>query len=296
MKNSDIFILIIYFFEHFKPFSLENINYLLKINFGERRNSMNISNFDINYKNSNNYSKISDCSNVLFDYLNKVFNLNLEYKENDDDEIDLEHLNQFENDKSKKFYDLYEEVDDKMFYLNKKISINKPFSNKELFIRREKKKKFASAIIKKSNSMNLKNTRIYKKLNINLPSDFNESTKLECFILENENKIYYNIYIINNDLFVFRLKNSDDKNGYFDSLISLMNTIPVLDKDYLNSNYIHTLKLYSNSLRYFARNSNKNIIPFKRFYCENQSQVENFINEIKNIFNFGKKFSNFYKT
>ena len=295
-ENSDIFILIIYFFEHFKPFSLENINSLLKINFGERRYSMNISNFDINYKNSNNYSKISDCSNVLFDYLNKVFNLNLEYKENDDDEIELEHLNQFESDKSKKFYDLYEEVDDKMFYLNKKISINKPFSCKEIFIRREKKKKFASAIINETNSMNLKNTRIYKKLNINLPSDFNEATKLECFLLENENKIYYNIYIINNDLFVFRLKNSDDKNGYFDSLISLMNTIPVLDKDFLNSNYIHVLKLYSNSLRYFARNSNKNIIPFKRFYCENQSQVENFINEIKNIFNFGKKFSNFYKT
>ena len=77
---------------------------------------MNIFNFDINYKNSNNYSKISDFSNVLFDYLNNVFNLNLEYKENDDDELDLEHLNQFENDKSKKFYDLYEEVDDKMFF------------------------------------------------------------------------------------------------------------------------------------------------------------------------------------
>ena len=71
-ENSDVFILIIYYFEYFKPFSHDNIIYLLKTNHSARKNSINVSNLDLNYIKSNNFSQISDCSNVLFNYLNKI--------------------------------------------------------------------------------------------------------------------------------------------------------------------------------------------------------------------------------
>jgi Ca2+-binding EF-hand superfamily protein len=81
-ENSDVFILIIFFFDKFNPFKYENINYLLKSNNKSRKHSINVTNLENTFIKSNNYSQISDCSNILYIYLNKTFNLNLGYKEN----------------------------------------------------------------------------------------------------------------------------------------------------------------------------------------------------------------------
>ena len=125
-ENSDVFILIIYFFDYFKPFSYENIIYLLKTNQNARKNSINVSNLNLNYIQSNNYTQISDCSNALFNYLNKTFDLNLEHKENFSEyDEELAHLNNFENDKNEKFCDLHEEIG------NKKIRDNLPNTQKK---------------------------------------------------------------------------------------------------------------------------------------------------------------------
>ena len=120
-----------------------------------------------------------------------------------------------------------------------------------------------------------------KIINIGFQTDNLKYEKLECFILNNDIKINYIIYLINNDLFVFRLKNQNDKIGFFDSLISLMNTILFLDYEYFETAFIHILKLYSNSLRCFNNHSNKKITPFKSYLCEKKEQAEKFINEIK---------------
>ena len=303
-ENSDVFILIIYFFDYFKPFSYENIIYLLKTNQNARKNSINVSNLNLNYIQSNNYTQISDCSNALFNYLNKAFNLNLEHKENFSEyDEELAHLNNFENDKNEKFCDLHEEIGNKKIRDNlpntqKKKTNNEKLNNilsKNLFVRRDKRKQFTSAIVKKpSNSSFMINNDInYNIINIDLPSQFLEVPKLECFNFINEKKIYFNIYLIHNDLFVFKLRNVNDKNGYFDSLISLMNTIPILENDDNSNNKI--LKLYCNSLRIFNKNSiNNQILPFQSFYYENKKQGKEFFDNIIKLFNYGITFSKFY--
>ena len=303
-ENSDFFILIIYFFDYFKPFSYENIIYLLKTNQNARKNSINVSNLNLNYIQSNNYTQISDCSNALFNYLNKAFNLNLEHKENFSEyDEELAHLNNFENDKNEKFCDLHEEIGNKKIRDNltntqKKKTNNEKLNNilsKNLFVRRDKRKQFTSAIVKKpSNSSFMINNDInYNIINIDLPSQFLEVPKLECFNFINEKKIYFNIYLIHNDLFVFKLRNLNDKNGYFDSLISLMNTIPILENDDNSNNKI--LKLYCNSLRIFNKNSiNNQILPFQSFYYENKKQGKEFFDNIIKLFNYGITFSKFY--
>ena len=301
-ENSDVFILIIYFFDYFKPFSYENIIYLLKTNQNARKNSINVSNLNLNYNQSNNYTKISDCSNALFNYLNKTFDLNLEHKENFSEyDEELVHLNNFENDKNEKFYDLHEEIGNKIIRdilpNTQKKKNNEKLNNilsKNLFVRRDKRKQFTSAIVKKtSTSSFIKENNINNIINVDLPSHFLEVPKLECFNFINEKKIYYNIYLIHNDLFVFRLRNLNDKNGYFDFLISLMNIIPIIDDDDDSNNKI--LKLYSNSLRIFNKNTiNNQILPFQIFYYENIIQGEEFFNNIIKLFNYGIKFSQFY--
>ena len=301
-ENSDVFILIIYFFDYFKPFSYENIIYLLKTNQNARKNSINVSNLNLNYNQSNNYTKISDCSNALFNYLNKTFDLNLEHKENFSEyDEELVHLNNFENDKNEKFYDLHEEIGNKIIKdilpNTQKKKNNEKLNNilsKNLFVRRDKRKQFTSAIVKKtSTSSFIKENNINNIINVDLPSHFLEVPKLECFNFINEKKIYYNIYLIHNDLFVFRLRNLNDKNGYFDFLISLMNIIPIIDDDDDSNNKI--LKLYSNSLRIFNKNTiNNQILPFQIFYYENIIQGEEFFNNIIKLFNYGIKFSQFY--
>ena len=301
-ENSDVFILIIYFFDYFKPFSYENIIYLLKTNQNARKNSINVSNLNLNYNQSNNYTKISDCSNALFNYLNKTFDLNLEHKENFSEyDEELVHLNNFENDKNEKFYDLHEEIGNKIIKdilpNTQKKKNNEKLNNilsKNLFVRRDKRKQFTSAIVKKtSTSSFIKENNINNIINVDLPSHFLEVPKLECFNFINEKKIYYNIYLIHNDLFVFRLRNLNDKNGYFDFLISLMNIIPIIDDDDDSNNKI--LKLYSNSLRIFNKNTiNNQILPFQSFYYENIIQGEEFFNNIIKLFNYGIKFSQFY--
>ena len=306
-ENSDIFILIIFFFDKFKPFNYENINYLLKSNNKSRKHSINVTSLENTFIKSNNYSQISDCSNILYIYLNKTFNLNLEYKENFTDyEHDLDSLDIFENDKNEKFNNLYEESGINLYknLLNNNSIIkseNQTLNNtsyKNLFVRREKKKQFITGIIKKSSLIenNGKKLHFPKIINIDFQSGFLNSEKLECFSLNNDKKINYIIYLINNDLFVFRLRNQNDKIGFFDSLISLMNTIPVLDNEYLETRYIYILKLYSNNLRCYNKKSNNNIIHFKSYLCEKKEQAEKFINEIKKIFNFGDKFSNYFET
>ena len=301
-ENSDVFILIIYFFDYFKPFSNENIIYLLKTNQSARKNSINVSNLNLNYIQSNNYTQISDCSIALFNYLNKTFDLNLEHKENFSEyDEELVHLNNFENDKNEKFYDLHEEIGNKIIKdilpNTQKKKNNEKLNNilsKNLFVRRDKRKQFTSAIVKKtSTSSFIKENNINNIINVDLPSHFLEVPKLECFNFINEKKIYYNIYLIHNDLFVFRLRNLNDKNGYFDFLISLMNIIPIIDDDDDSNNKI--LKLYSNSLRIFNKNTiNNQILPFQIFYYENIIQGEEFFNNIIKLFNYGIKFSQFY--
>ena len=306
-ENSDVFILIIYFFDYFKPFSNENIIYLLKTNQSARKNSINVSNLNLNYIQSNNYTQISDCSIALFNYLNKTFDLNLEHKENFSEyDEELVHLNNFENDKNEKFYDLHEEIGNKIIRDNlpntqKKKTNNEKLNNilsKNLFVRRDKRKQFTSAIINNTSTASFMknndiNDNIINIINIDLPSQFSEVPKLECFNLINEKKIYFNIYLIHNDLFIFRLRNLNDKNGYFDSLISLMNTIPILEDDNNSNNKI--LKLYSNSLRIFTKNANNNqILPFQSFYYDNEKQGKELFDNIIKLFNYGSKFSQYY--
>ena len=300
-ENSDVFILIIYYFEYFKPFSHENIIYLLKTNHSARKNSINVSNLDLNYIKSNIFSQISDCSNVLFNYLNKTFDLNLIHKEQliEYDE-ELDYLNNFENDKNKKFYEFHEEIGNKIKRdispntQKKKLPYDKlNFLSQNLFVRRNKKTQFTSAIVKKSSLIKYNNNN-ENIIQVGLPSNFFDVPKLECFIFKENNKIFFNIYLMNNDLFVFRLRNLNDKNGFFYSLISLMNTIPFLDDEIIENQKINCLKLFSNSLRIFTKNYDENIIPFKSFYCEKKEQAENFTNEIIKIYNAGNNFSQFY--
>ena len=306
-ENSDIFILIIFFFDKFKPFKHENINFLLKSNNKSRKHSINVTSLENIFIKSNDYSQMSDCSNILYIYLNNIFNLNLEYKENLNEYAhDLDYLNIFENDKNEKFYDLYEESGNHIYKnrlnnnsIKKSENQNLNLSSyKNLFVRREKKKQFITGIIKQSTLMenNAKKLHYSNSINIGIQSDFLDSEKLECFIINNDKKINYIIYLINNDLFVFRLRNQNDKIGFFDSLISLMNTIPALDIEYLETRYIHTLKLYSNNLRCYNKHSNNKIIPFKSYLCEKNEQAEKFLNGIKKLFNFGDKFSNYFET
>ena len=306
-ENSDVFILIIFFFDKFKPFKYENINYLLKSNNKSRKHSINVTSLENTFIKSNNYSQISDCSHILYIYLNNTFNLNLEYKENFAEyDSDLDFLNTFENDKNKKFNDLYEESGNHIYNNNhnsiKKTEnhnlVKKTSLNKNLFVRREKKKQFNTGMIKNLTLIEKNDNKFQypKIINIGFQTDNLKYEKLECFILNNDIKINYIIYLINNDLFVFRLKNQNDKIGFFDSLISLMNTILFLDYEYFETAFIHILKLYSNSLRCFNNHSNKKITPFKSYLCEKKEQAEKFINEIKKKFNYRDKFSNYFET
>ena len=120
-ENSDLFVITVYFLEYFKPFKSKNIIYLLKTKTYKRRKSIDFHSASLktDYVKQNIFIELSDCSSVLFEYINDTFKLSLEYKEilsDNDDEMNT--LNEFENEKIKKFINLAEEGGKKV---NKKL-------------------------------------------------------------------------------------------------------------------------------------------------------------------------------
>ena len=111
-ENSDLFVITVYYLEYFKPFKSKNIIYLLKTKTYKRRKSIDFHSRSLktDYVKPNIFIELSDCSSILFEYINDTFKLSLEYKEilsDNDDEMNT--LNEFENEKIKKFINLAEE-------------------------------------------------------------------------------------------------------------------------------------------------------------------------------------------
>ena len=199
-ENSDLFIITIYFLEYFKPFKSENIIYLLKTKTYKRKKSIDFHSASLksDYVQQNIFSELSDCSSILFDYINDTFKLSLEYKEilsDNDDEMNT--LNEFENEKITKFIKLTEEggkkinKKNKTSYLIDKKSFNlDDDSDNTIKIKHEKKferrrKQFKTTILTTKQfrkKMKIKSSIVEKGVS-SVPTFFLNNKKLECFRL-----------------------------------------------------------------------------------------------------------------
>ncbi len=307
-ENSDLFIITIYFLEYFKPFKSENIIYLLKTKTYKRKKSIDFhsSSLKSDYVKPNIFIELSDCSSILYDYINNTFNLSLEYKETlSDNDDEMNTLNEFENEKIKKFINLAEEGGKKVnkkiissFIIDKKtFLLDNDFDNKNKNIGEKKferrKKQFKTTILNTKQfrkKMQIKTSDVDKGVS-NVPNFFSKNKKLDCFIFpskinDEDEETKVTLYIMNDDIFVFYYPTLFQNNLItFHKIINIKNVYPSLDTDIYNNKKYFVLKLYVNYLKVYSKNSNINVSPFIEYHCENKEHLYEFYNLIAQFIN-----------
>ena len=307
-ENSDLFIITVYFLEYFKPFKSQNIIYLLKTKTYKRRKSIDFHSRSLktDYVKPNIFIELSDCSSILFEYINDTFKLSLEYKEilsDNDDEMNT--LNEFENEKIKKFINLAEEGGKKVnkklknsFVIGKKsFNLDNDLENKNnnktetKFERR--KKQFKTTILNTKQfrkKMKIKSSVVEKGVS-SVPTFFLNNKKLDCFIFpskinDEDEETKVTLYIMNDDIFVFYYPTIFQNNLIsFHKIINIKNVYPSLDTEIYNNKKYFVLKLYVNYLKVYSKNSNINVSPFVEYYCENKEHLIEFYNVIAQLIN-----------
>ena len=251
-KNSDILILFLFLIYETRPFNENNI--LFYINNYCDTNYNNIKNV-----NNDNYNKlllnISDISEELINFLNKHFNLNLNYIKNQeinnkdntiDEEDDLKELKKFEDE-----------------YISTIGSLN--INNSSL------------DSIKSNNS---------SSENSHFPLIKTDSMEFNCYKIKySKNKLNKLTFIIlKNELFII---NSNNKLEKIININRSVNIIQSENKSFKSKNYL------SFKIIYFLYNNKSNLKSEKIYLVdiEHENELKTFLNEINNSPTFNDKYN-----
>lgn len=280
INNSDIFVLIMIYFTHYKPFQEENIGYYSK-SLSIQGNSR-----DLPVKT---YELLADSSEALYIYVNENFGKTFEYedKTTSDHEDDLKDLNAFEEDKNELLNHL-KDISLKLYSRSptkKLFETNIHFDNNCLqpmkIERKKRNKEVASTTIQKTSilsQLRLKNGLIETiEENRSLSNRrLVNIIKTDCFVNLKGRLVKCNLNMINNELFVFKyskkkikkfkqllvLKHfyvaSEDNNKVLNSLYFKVSIITDYDYRPFNSNFFFELndsgKCFITHLREYIKN------------------------------------------
>ena len=251
-KNSDILILFLFLIYETRPFNENNI--LFYINNYCDTNYNNIKNV-----NNDNYNKlllnISDISEELINFLNKHFNLNLNYIKNQeinnkdntiDEEDDLKELKKFEDE-----------------YISTIGSLNI--------------NSISSDSIKSSNSFSD---------NSHFLINTTDLIKFNCYKIKfSKNKLYkLTIVFFKNELFIINSKNKLEK---IININKSVNIIQSENKSFKSKNYL-SFKIIN-----FLYNNKSNLKSEKIYLVdiEHENELKTFLNEINNSPTFNDKYN-----
>ena len=251
-KNSDILILFLFLIYETRPFNENNI--LFYINNYCDTNYNNIKNV-----NNDNYNKlllnISDISEELVNFLNKHFNLNLNYIKNQeinnkdntiDEEDDLKELKKFEDE-----------------YISTIGSLNI--------------NSISSDSIKSSNSFSD---------NSHFLINTTDLIKFNCYKIKfSKNKLYkLTIVFFKNELFIINSKNKLEK---IININKSVNIIQSENKSFKSKNYL-SFKIIN-----FLYNNKSNLKSEKIYLVdiEQENELKTFLNEINNSPTFNDKYN-----
>lgn len=275
VNNSDIFVLVMIYITHYKPFQEENIAYYSKC-VKLQGNSR--------YMPIKTYELLADSSEELYTYVNKNFETEFEYelKYTSDNEEDLRELTAFEEDKN----ELLNHLNDVSLKLYNKSSTKKLFETQinvdnscltsEKIERKKRNKEVASTTLQKTSilsQLRLKNGLIETIEGSRSISNKRilDMLKTDCFYNLKGRLMKCSVNLINNELYV--LKYSKKKIKKFKQLL-------VLKHFYATSE--ENIQVLSNS--YFRVNifSDFDFRPYySHFYFEDIESGKYFFNHMK---------------
>lgn len=254
INNSDIFTLVLFIFHFYQPFFEKNISFYIKKNLTLSPISNSLDNQNTN-DNSDDYLLsipiiLADSTKNLFDFINEMFEYNLEYVEEDTlSNESLEDLANFENEKSI----IINKNDETVLSQSTFDTYNSNLLNCSNFLSNPiLKKKFSyeafpnfKSDLPKKKKMTL-SSEYAKPL---IPKDEEENSEIEGFI-ENPNRpgflVKCNFFLLNNEIFVLI-------NGKVSQIIILKNSFVTKKINYMFNSEIYQ-GIFVNSYNFDEKN------------------------------------------